>query len=377
MVAQCCLVPIYSYAMLLLNPNVSWYARLKSYFRQKYPVQTKNLEEFWNSQSGDWHWLIEKTIPVASLNRNLWRSSVPSLSFYFLLGISGIIATVGLLANSVAIIIGAMIIAPLIGPITGIAYSTTVANRRLLRRAFLTLLTGVIFTVLISVFTVLLIGLKNVTPEILSRTNPTLLDLVIALAAGAAGAYARTRRGIADALPGVAIAVALVPPLSVVGIGLAWQETSLAIGALLLFVTNLTGIIFSGVVILLLQSYGSIARAKQGLIFSITILILLGLPLGFSLRGLITDNNLRYSVNDLVRNQIDTFANSDLRSLEVIRKSDRVVIEMEVAAAPNSLNRDRLVDVRDRLTQELEQQVELKIKIVPVETISLPSSSQL
>ena len=49
--------------MLLLNPNVSWYARLKSYFRQKYPVQTKNLEEFWNSQSGDWHWLTEKTIP--------------------------------------------------------------------------------------------------------------------------------------------------------------------------------------------------------------------------------------------------------------------------------------------------------------------------
>ncbi len=66
--------------MIILNPNVGWYARLKSYFRQKYPVKTKNLEGFWNSQSGDWHWLTEKPIPLASLNRNLWRASVPSLS---------------------------------------------------------------------------------------------------------------------------------------------------------------------------------------------------------------------------------------------------------------------------------------------------------
>lgn len=361
--------------MLLLNPNVSWYARLKSYFRQKYPVQTKNLEEFWNSQSGDWHWLTEKTIPIASLNRNLWRSSVPSLSFYFLLGISGIIATVGLLANSVAIIIGAMIIAPLIGPITGIAYSTTVANRRLLRRSFLTLLTGVIFTVLISTVTVLLIGLKNVTPEILSRTNPTLLDLVIALAAGAAGAYARTRRGIADALPGVAIAVALVPPLSVVGIGLAWQSTSLATGALLLFVTNLTGIIFSGVVMLLLQSYGSIARAKQGLIFSITMLIVLGLPLGFSLRSLILQNNLRYSVDNLVRDKMETFSHSDVRSIKITPVADGVVVDLEVAAVSNSIDRQNLKTLRNRLARELEQEVELNVTIIPIEGISIPSNN--
>ena len=360
--------------MLLLNPNVGFYARLKSYFRQKYPVQTKNLEEFWNSQSGDWHWLAEKPIPIASLNRNLWRASVPSLSFYFLLGMSGVIATLGLLANSVAIIIGAMIIAPLIGPITGIAYSTTVANRRLLRRSFLTLFTGVIFTVFISFLTVLLVGLKTITPEILSRTNPTLLDLVIALAAGAAGAFVNTRRRIADALPGVAIAVALVPPLSVVGIGFALGEKSLAIGALLLFLTNLTGIIFSGVIILLLQSYGSIERAKQGLIFSMSILLLLGVPLSLSLRSLILQNNVRYNVNQIVRNQITTSSQSDIRSIEVKPHKDLISIEIEFAAAPNSINRSRLMAVRDLLTQKLDKQVELKVKVVPIENINLPIS---
>jgi len=359
--------------MLLLNPNVSWYARLKSYFRQKYPVKTKNVEELWNSQSGDWQWLTEKTTPVASLNRNLWRSSVPSLSFYFLLGISAIIATVGLLANSVAIIIGAMIIAPLIGPITGIAYSTTVANRRLLRRAFLTLLIGVVFTVFISAITVSLIGLKNITPEILARTSPTLLDLIIALAAGAAGTFARTRRGIADALPGVAIAVALVPPLSVVGIASAWQETGLATGAFLLFLTNLTGIIFSGVIILLLQSYGSVERAKKGLIFSLTMLFILGLPLGLSLRGLILQNNLHFKINNIVRNKLDVFSNSDIRSIEIVRSTDKITVDMEVAITGNSLDRERLTIVRDKLTEELEKAVRLNVKIIPIEYISIPS----
>lgn len=358
--------------MILLNPNVGWYARLKSHLRQKYPVRTKNLEEFWNSQSGDWHWLAEKPIPLASLSRNLWRASVPSLSFYFLLGLSGVIATLGLLANSVAIIIGAMIIAPLIGPITGIAYSATIANRRLLRRSLLTLATGVLFTVFISFLVALLVGLRTITPEILSRTNPTLIDLAIALAAGAAGAFANTRRRIADALPGVAIAVALVPPLSVVGIGLALKDGSLSFGALVLFITNLTGIIFSGVVILLLQSYGSVKRAKQGLIFSLTMLLILGLPLGWSLQGLIVQNDVSHNVNQIVRQQIATLNNSDLRSVKVIPDPNKVLVEIEVAAAPNSIDRDRLTVVRDLLAQKLEEQVELNVKIVPINTISIP-----
>ncbi|MEL6787757.1 MAG: TIGR00341 family protein, partial [Cyanobacteria bacterium J06607_15] len=313
----------------------------------------------------------DKPIPIASLSRNLWRASVPSLSFYFLLGLSGVIATLGLLANSVAIIIGAMIIAPLIGPITGIAYSTTVANRRLLRRSFLTLATGVIFTVFISFLVAWAIGLESVTPEILARTNPTLLDLVIALAAGAAGAFANTRRRIADALPGVAIAVALVPPLSVVGIGLALRNSTLAFGASVLFITNLTGIIFSGVVILLLQSYGSVKRAKQGLIFSVTMLVILGIPLGLSLKGLIVENNVIYSVNQIVRNQATAFDNSDIRSIEVVSR-EPILVEIEVAATPDSLNRDRLMQVKTELAAKLNEPVQLEVKIIPLETIFLP-----
>lgn len=357
--------------MLILNPHVGWYARLKSYFRQKYPVKTKNVEEFWNSQSGDWHWLAEKPLPIVTLNRNLWRASVPSLNFYVLLGLSGLIATLGLLADSVAIIIGAMIIAPLIGPITGVAYSSTVANRRLLKRSFLTLFTGVLFTIFISAIAVMPLGLRTVTPEILARTNPNLLDLVIALAAGAAGAFANTRKRIADALPGVAIAVALVPPLSVVGIGLAWGEASLSIGALLLFITNLTGIIFSGVIILLLQSYGSIERAKQGLIFTVITLIILGVPLGFSLKSLILQNHVRHEVNETLVREIAGISRRDIRSVAVRPSGEQIFIDLELTAQPETIKRDRLSRVKNLIADELDKQVELTVKIVPIETITV------
>ncbi|MGV2831699.1 TIGR00341 family protein [Myxosarcina sp. GI1(2024)] len=358
--------------MILLIQDPSYLERLKSLVRQKYPVQAKKIEQFWNTHSGDWHWLSEKPIPIASLNRDLWRASVPSLSFHFLLGMSGIIATFGLLGDSVAIIIGAMIIAPLIGPIVGIAYSITIANRRLLRRSVLTLFTGVSLTIAISWLTALIVNLKTVGPEILARSNPTLIDLGIALAAGAAGAFANSRRRIADALPGVAIAVALVPPLSVIGIGLALGEKSLTLGSLVLFLTNLTGIVFSGVIIFLCQSYGSIERAKHGLIFAVGILVLLGLPLTLSLRTLIIQKNVRYTVNEIVRERSPIFARSDIRSIAVKPQEDYLLVEMEIAAPANSISRDRLERARNLLASELNRPVELRVKIIPIDILEIP-----
>ncbi len=360
--------------MLILIQNPSIFERIKTFFRNKLPAQTKKLEEFWNTQSGDWHWLAEKPIPIASLNRDLWRASVPSLSYHFLLGMSGIIATFGLLGDSVAIIIGAMIIAPLIGPIVGIAYSASVANRRLLRRSILTLFTGVILTIAISWLTAVIVQLKTVGPEIVSRSNPTLIDLGIALAAGAAGAFANSRRRIADALPGVAIAVALVPPLSVIGIGLALGEKSLTIGSSLLFLTNLTGIVFSGLVVFLCQSYGSIERAKQGLIFSIGIIALLGLPLTLSLRSLIIQKNVRYTVNEIVRSRTPIFSNSDIRSIAVNPQSDYLLVEMEIASA-DAISRDRLEQARNLLARELDRSVELRVKVIPIDILEIPAKS--
>lgn len=358
--------------MILIISYFNYLTRLKISAQKKFTQCKKGISEYWNTHSGDWHWLTEEPASVASINRSLWQASVPSFSFYFMLALSGLVATLGLLGNSVAIIIGAMIIAPLMGPIIGMAYSIVVANRRLLRRSTLTVVTGVILTILTSTFVASILGLPNIESEIVSRSNPTLIDLAIALAAGAAGAFAHSRRRIANALPGVAIAVALVPPLSVVGIGLALYKYELAIGAMLLFLTNLTGIIFSGGIVFLSQSYGSIERAKRGLSISVVILFLLGLPLGIALEELIVKESVQATVEEMIRRRTLTFSQTDIRSIEVEPLQDIVIVRMEVAAPRDSISANQIELVQEFVSREVDKPVSLQVRIIAIEVIELP-----
>lgn len=97
--------------------------------------------------SGDWHWMSNNPLPLKSLNRSLWRNANPSFDYYVMLFLSAVISTLGLLAGSAAAIIGAMIVAPLMGPIIGMAFAITMGNRRLLKRSGLSVLTGALLTV--------------------------------------------------------------------------------------------------------------------------------------------------------------------------------------------------------------------------------------
>jgi uncharacterized hydrophobic protein (TIGR00271 family) len=348
--------------------------KFPSGFQKKISQSQQQLAQFWNRDRADWHWLAEKPVPIASLNRNLWRSSVPSFNFYILLALSGAISTLGLLAGSAATIIGAMIIAPLMGPMIGIAYAMVMANRRLLRRSSFTLLTGILMTIGTSMIISYLIGLRTLNSEITARVHPTLMDLGVALAAGAAGSFAKSRRGIADALPGVAIAVALVPPLSVIGIGLAFGEQTVTTGASLLFLTNLISIIFSGGLVFLCQRYGSIERARQGLIASILALSVLGLPLAFSLRNLLIKENVRRHVVMLINRQTVTFSDKDIRSVRVYPQGNGLFVELEVAAPWNSVSEQQVKLVRDFLEHKLEKPVNLNVQVIPISVFEAQAS---
>ena len=351
---------------ILVTLNPRYIVRLR-YFLRKIN-RTLNLKQLWYLYNGDWHWVKEKPTPIASLNRSLWRLSVPSFSFHFMLALSAIIATLGLLANSVAIIIGAMIIAPLMGPIVGMAYSIVMGNRKLLRRSSLTLLKGIILTILTSWFISSIIGLKTLDSEILSRTNPTLIDFGIAMAAGAAGAFANTRRSISSALPGVAIAVALVPPLSVVGIGLSLGAENIAFGSSILFLTNLICIIFFGGLVFLFQSYGNINRAKRGLAMSTAIMFCLAIPLTFSMRELIIKKNLRHQISNIIF-QTETFNKTNIKLISVIPHQEYIKVEIEVIAAFNTISQDQINGVRNVLSQKMNKPVDLVVEIIPVKIL--------
>ena len=180
-------------------------------------------------------------------------------AFWTMLVLSAVIASAGVLADSTATVIGAMIIAPLSTPIMGVALGLAKqrrgrSSRFVLGGSVLVVLVGLAFS------TVLPAGydlLEN--SQVTGRTSPGLLDVVAALATGFAGAVALARRDVAAVLPGVAIAISLVPPLAVVGICLGHGETSLAVGALLLFLSNLMAMVTAGTVVFAALGYGDLA----------------------------------------------------------------------------------------------------------------------
>jgi uncharacterized hydrophobic protein (TIGR00271 family) len=200
--------------------------------------------------------------------------------FFVLLFLATVIAAGGLIGNSTAVIIGAMIVAPLMTPMMAASLAVITGDGRNIVRSVGIVAIGVVFVMLVAALVALLVPAGGrVTPEILARTSPRLLDLVVALAAGAAGAFALGREDVSDALPGVAIAVSLVPPLSASGILIVAGEPGLAGGAFLLFFTNFVAIVAAGVVLLGLMGYGSLARQLEGRRAKRTASVVIGLAL--------------------------------------------------------------------------------------------------
>ena len=202
------------------------------------------------------------------------------LRFFVLLVLSTIIAAGGLIANSAAVIIGAMIVAPLMTPMMGAAFGIVTGNGRTIFWAVLTVIVGIVVVMaLAALMASIAVGGTVITAEELARTSPRLLDLVVALAAGAAGAFAIGREDVSDALPGVAIAVSLVPPLATAGITLAAGQNELAVGALLLFLTNFVAIVLAAVIVMALMGYNVAARSlsAHGAHRAATVVVLIAL----------------------------------------------------------------------------------------------------
>jgi uncharacterized hydrophobic protein (TIGR00341 family) len=162
------------------------------------------------------------------------------------------VAVVGLYYNSVAIIIGAMVIAPLLGPNMAMSLGTTLGDMSLLRSAILTALAGIVTTMVLSVFIGILLQANPDLPELASRNGVGMGDIAVALASGCAGALAFTT-GVSTALIGVMVAVALLPPLVAFGLLLGGGHPALAMGALSLFLVNLISVNLAGVTTFMAQ----------------------------------------------------------------------------------------------------------------------------
>ena len=184
-------------------------------------------------------------------------------AFWTMLTLSAVIACSGVLVDSTATVIGAMIIAPLSTPIMGMALSVV---KRQPNGSWLLVLQGVVLVVVVGVIGSLVVPSGTdllANSQIAGRTSPNLLDLIAAVATGLAGAVALARSDVAAVLPGVAIAISLVPPLAVVGVCLGQAAWGLALGAALLFVSNLLALVIAGVLTFTVLGY-TLEAAKAG-----------------------------------------------------------------------------------------------------------------
>ncbi|MBT65766.1 MAG: TIGR00341 family protein [Synechococcus sp. NP17] len=265
------------------------------------------FQNLFGSLSGEWKLNLETQVPRNDLYKSRIASSRPTLGFFLLLICSAVIATLGLISNSSAVVIGAMIVAPLMDPILSLAFGLAISNNKLVKRSAITVIIGVITVIATATLLGWILDASEVNREIYSRTAPNLIDLGIAVAAAIAGSFTLTRDRLSNSIAGVAIAVALVPPLCVCGIGLSMGKEVIAVfgrgsvaglsnqiseGSFLLFLANLIGITFASLMMFLLQRYGSIRRSWRNLLAWLGLLGLLCIPLASSLHDFSVRQNI-------------------------------------------------------------------------------------
>src|SRR6478609_5185446 len=223
--------------------------------------------------------------------------------FLIMLVLAGLIAIAGVLTDSTATVIGAMIIAPLGTPILGIALGIVTGHLSLVIRSILWVLSGIVIVVVLG----LVFSLFVATPEsletnsqVLGRTSPSLMDLVAALATGFAGGFAMCRKDLSAVLPGVAIAISLVPPLGVVGVcagqGL-WQD---AFGALILFLSNVVALVIAGTIVFTMGGYardpGSSPDAKRRRAYTVVTVLAVIIAVPLAANSIVSIAIARWSV---------------------------------------------------------------------------------
>lgn len=289
--------------------------------------------------------------------------------YLFMTAMSCGIAILGLLLSSPAVIIGAMLISPLMGPIMLMGFSLSILELKALREAIVSLAIGTALALVTSFLIVFLSPLTDVTPEILARTRPNFFDLLVAVFSGLAGGYAVIHRK-GETIVGVAIATALMPPLAVVGYGLATAQFQVAGGAFFLYMTNLLAIALSVTVLSRFYGFGERHSPRHtfwqtGLIVSV--FVALSIPLGLALRDIAYETRVRDVVRDIV---LEPFEGREARlsdmNVTFPRRGDhRIVLQATVLTSERVPGAEK--QLADQLTERFRRPVKVAVDQIQVD----------
>ena len=286
----------------------------------------------------------------------LRENAVTSPVFLTLMVLSTLLASIGLYANSTPVIIGAMILAPLMAPIISLSMALARQDSNLLTASLKTLFAGLCTALGFAAVASFIMPMEVVTSEIADRLSPSLLDLGVAVISGIAGAYAHARVNAAKSMAGVAIAVALVPPLAVTGIGLGWLNAHVTWGALLLFLTNLAGIIFAASLTFIVLGFAPFTRAKKGLSIALVAVILVSIPLVISFIRLSDEAQI------VKKLQSQIVGNTTIRTIRA-RAVDPLELSIQLVT-PTSLTNNDLDNIKKTIETKLQRPVIIEAQVV-------------
>lgn len=294
--------------------------------------------------------------------------------YIFLVVIAAGIAMLGLLLSSPAVVIGAMLLSPLMGPIVALGFGLAVFDLVAMRRALVALALGIAVAVGFAALLVVFSPLQTVTDEIAARTRPNLFDLVVALLSGLAGTYAtlRSRQG---AIVGVAIATAVMPPLATVGFGLATANWDVAAGAGFLFFTNLMAIALACAAMARVYGFGASLSPRQGAVqgaLIVATLVALAVPLGLALRQIAWESVAQRRVRETLAAEFPR--PSRLGELELALDTTPVTISALVFTTLPRRDAERVLEAR--LAGALGRDVALTLEQVPLGGLETPAEAR-
>lgn len=306
------------------------------------------------------------------------RSARPDTDFFTLITLSAGIAALGLLLNSPAIIIGAMLVAPLMSPILGTGMAIVMGDARFLRLSVGAVLHGTFWAVVVGFLVGLLRPETPLTIEVLSRTAPTLLDLGVALLAGMAGAYALCESDAAGALPGVAIAAALVPPLASAGIALANAlftdaPYSLGLGALLLFSTNFIAITSAAILVFLSLGFrpSVVQKERRSLQtrtvrLALALLTIIAVLLGSITYGLAQTTANETQIRQVTAQRVGEIPGAELVDVTIGSAENQLLSLAIVARSTRPISYSAVVQLQQTIGTDLQREVALELTVIDI-----------
>lgn len=311
---------------------------------------------------------------------DLVDSSSPGMDYFILIFLSCTIATFGLLTDSAAVIIGAMLVAPLMSPILSLSMASISGLSRLFKRSVIAIFEGAGIAILLSALIAFVsyrlpLGINaNIPNEVLARTSPSPMDLGIALAGGAAAAYALAHPRLTAALPGVAIATALMPPLCTIGVGIAFMNSTIILGASLLFVTNLVAIAFAGILTFAAMGFGprnmeKSNKVSRSLSISAILVLVIGLLLAALAWNTVSEARLYTQTRTIIMDSANRYTAARLVDLNISTESDVKIITATLRTT-RDLTYAEVEEMQSDISAKMNSPVALEIIAIPMQILT-------